>query len=172
MEHRTTVNDTSHKHSSEQESEVLSPSLVAAQASIDRTSSDETTENTLSHVKALREQIQHMKLDIAKRKAKLVRRRKEIASAGDELSRIQSTAKEQVEGEIKHILQAWENLHNRIVEQRLSRSTQAARLFSLQQYKGRKETSARDIYSIGFTPISDLRELNSISIHSQAEIVH
>ena len=166
VEQRITAARTPGKLSNGQEAEQCCSSLVAVQASADQAASNQTTENILSHVKALREQIQHMKLDIAKKKANLARRRKEMAPANEELFNLQSTCKEPISREIKRVLHAWEDLHNRTAEQRLNRSAQTARLFSLQQHRRRKGTSGKDVYSIGFTPIPDLRELNSMSLSS------
>ena len=154
-----------------QTSQVLAPSKktqedtsawTVQQASADQVRAEEKTDKILSHVKALREEIQHMKLDIAKRKAVTVRRRKDLSAAKGDLSKSLSTGLEPVEKDIKRTLQRWEILRQQTVEQRLLHCAQAARLYSLQQHKRRKGAGGKDLYSIGFVPVPDLRELNSM----------
>ena len=139
-----------------------SPVWTIDRAAADQMVLDEKTAKVLGHVKGLREEIQHVKLEIAKRKASLARRRKETISARQELSRSQSTELEPIKKDIKRTLHRWENVHQQTMEQRLLHCTQAARLYSLQQHKRRKGTGGKDMYAIGFMPIPDLRELNSM----------
>ena len=141
----------------------LSPAWAAERATAEQATSIETMDEISSHVKVLREEIQYAKLDIAKRKARLARRRKEMAAAKEESFQTQSNVKERFDKDIERVLQKGEGLHQEIVGQRLAHCTQIARLFSLQQYK-RRRGNGKDIYSIGFTSIPDLRELNSTSL--------
>ncbi|KAL9103221.1 MAG: hypothetical protein Q9163_001708 [Psora crenata] len=161
-----TVNsmNTSQKAAVGKASQEPSPAWVVQRATADRIVSEEKTHNVLNHLKGLREEIQHMKLDIAKRKAVLARRRKEMTLASERLSKVLTTAVEPVESDIRIIRQKWESLRQRTVEQRLLHCTQAARLYTLQQHKRRRGGGGKDIYSIGFTSIPDLKELN-ISYH-------
>ncbi|KAL9130500.1 MAG: hypothetical protein Q9217_001320 [Psora testacea] len=152
----------SHQSVEKEEAQEATPAWTVQRAAVDQKISDKKTESILGHVKALREEIQHMKLDIAKRKAAFARRRKELTSARHELSRIQSIAAEPVEKNIKRTMQTWESLQQQTGEQRLLHCTQAARLYSLQQHKRRSGEGGKEIYSIGFIPITDLRELNSM----------
>ena len=131
-------------------------------AAADQKVSDDKHEEILDHIKTLRAEIQHIKLDIAKRKAVITKRRKEMASARQRLSECQSIGTEPVEKDIGRTVQRWVSLHQQMVDQRILHCTQAARLYSLQQHKRRKGAGGNDMYSIGFTPIPDLRELNSM----------
>ena len=170
VEQVITGNIKSKKSLAVKDGQKTSPAWAPERTRAEQASSTETTESILTQVKALREEVKYVKLDIAKRRARLARRGKEMASAKEELLQTPSKAKEHLEKDIRRISQERESLHQQIVEQRMTHCTQTARLFSLQQYKKRNGGAARDIYSIGFTFISDLRELNSSSITLTTEI--
>ena len=114
-----------------------------------------------AHTKAVREEIQHMRLDVAKRKAHLNRRRKDQASARDELSKASKKGQEPLEADCKEIARYWERLQGHTRQIRVENCSKTARLFSLRQENKRMSGSKRQVYSIGFLPIPDLRELNS-----------
>ena len=127
----------------------------------DKYLSEDRTGDILGHTKSLREEIQYIRLDIAKRKAHLTRRRKDMVSARQELSRSQKTSKGSVEASIERTTRDWESQQEHTRDLRLAHCAKTARLFSLQHDRRHKNGAGRDIYSIGFIPIHDLRELNS-----------
>ena len=123
-----------------------------------------TVEDITAQIKALKGDIQHMKLDVAKRRARLVRRRKDQASAREELLQGQTHGKTPFKEDLNKISEEWELLHQRTAQQRLTHCTRTARLLNLQQHKQRQGHRPLDLYSIGFMPIPDLRELNSAAL--------
>ena len=120
------------------------------------------TEKILPHNQALREQIQYTRLYIAKRKAFLARRRKDLASAQAELSHSRNTSESTVKITNQTTYRRWEAHQEQAGSLRLTHCAKTARLFSLQQEKRKKGSGDRDAYSIGFTQIPDLKELNSM----------
>ncbi|KAG8527098.1 uncharacterized protein KY384_008527 [Bacidia gigantensis] len=146
----------------EKTSSELSPEWKIEQVEAETDRSYTTREDIMAEVKALRGEIQHMKLNIAKRKALLVRRRKDQASARQELKGGQIKGKPALEEDIAQISQDWELLNQRIMKERSVRCFKMAELFALQRHKQQKSSRSRDIYMIGYIPIPDLRELNGI----------
>lgn len=150
--------------SREQKAQGPHPSTTIKRVMADQAALDESTADILSHVKSLREEIKHMKLDVAKRRAKLVRRRKDLAIAKDRQSLHLLEPLRQHEENAKRTQHKWEEVHQQIMTQRLTRCIQTARFFSLQQQKRRKGLASNDVYSIGFLSIPDLKDLNSMSL--------
>ena len=139
----------------------VSPAWAVQRASADRTTAEEQIETIHTHIQVLRRETQNMKADIATRKAHLLRRRSELASAKQELSHSQDTAKEPLEKTIRRTTHRWDILHSKTAESRLFLCKEAARLYGLQHHKRKKGVRGRDMYTIGGTPIVDLRDLNS-----------
>lgn len=133
-------------------------------AASDQVISEDNTKTILSHVEALREETEKIKAEITTRKARLLRRRSEFASAKQELSKSQATAVEPVDKGIKRTEHRWDVIHNKTAESRLFLCREAALLYGLNQRKRKKGALGRDVYFIGGVPIADLRDLNSMQI--------
>ena len=121
----------------------------------------ESTETTLGHVEALREEVKQMKADIGRRKAQLFQRRVDLTSAKQELEQRQQTSIEPVEKSIKKTEYRWDALHTKTVESRVFLCRETAKLYGLQQRRRKKSSTARDNFMIGGVPIVDLRDVNS-----------
>ena len=141
----------------------VSPAWNIQRASAHQTVAEEQTETILGHIQILRQEIQKMKADTATRKARLLRRRSELTSAKEELSRSQAIAQEPFEKSVRRTSHRWDALHTKAAESRLFLCKEAARLYGLQHHKRKKGARGRDVYTIGGTPIIDLRDMNSPS---------
>lgn len=142
----------------------LHPTWTIDRATSDQVISEDSTKTILSHVKALREETEKIKAEITTRKARLLKRRSEFASAKQELSKSQATAVEPVDKGIKRTEHRWDVIHNKTAESRLFLCREAALLYGLNQRKRKKGALGRDVYFIGGVPIADLRDLNSMPI--------
>ena len=127
--------------------------------------SAERTQTILSHVEALREGVQEIKADVAKRKAFLTQRRAALASAKKEFGRQESTATEPFEKSIAKTENRWQATHKMSAEARVFLCKEAAQLYGLEPRKRQKDEAGRDSYMIGGVPIVDLRDINSMSPH-------
>ena len=136
------------------------PACVLGRVSAEQVVATERTSLTSDHVLHLRSEIKQMRLDIAKRKARLQKRQRDLATSKKELTEAHSSRRETVQGEIRAIQRSWEDLHQQTIQQRVAHCTRTARLYSLQQHKKRTRAGGKDVYSIGFVPIVDLRDLN------------
>ena len=139
----------------------VDPACVLGRVSAEHVVATERTNLASDHVHHLRSEIKQMRLDIAKRKAKLQKRQRDLAASKKEVTEAHSSRRETVQGEIRAIQRNWEDLHQQTIQQRVAHCTQSARLYSLQQHKRRTRAGGKDTYSIGFVPIVDLRDLNS-----------
>ena len=138
-------------------------------ATSDRIASEKKTQNVLSHVEALHEEIEKIKAEISERKKRLLRRRSEFSSAKQELSQSQESAVESVDKGIKRTEHRWDVMHNKTAESRLFLCREVALLYGLHQRKRKKGGLGRDVYFIGGVPIADLRDLNSMNVfHSSS----
>lgn len=138
------------------------PSCLLGRVTAEHVVANERTNLTSDHILGLRSEIKQMRLDIAKRKARLQKRKKDIAASKRELTEAQSSRRETVQSEIRAIQRNWEDLHQQTIQRRAAHCTQTARLYSLQQHKRRTRAGGKDLYSIGFVPIVDLRDLNGM----------
>ena len=123
--------------------------------------STEKTEETLTHVKALQDQMETMKVEIARRKAKISQRKKDLRSSREELAVHEASSLEPVERGIKRMEHRWDAMHAKTLESRGFLCREAAHLYGLQRRKAKKEIIGGYVYVIGGTPIPDLRELDS-----------
>lgn len=114
----------------------------------------------MSHVDALRKEIERTRSDIAKRKAGNVKRWSDLKSAALAAQR-EAEALESVKKGVERMERRWDMLHTRTMESRVFLCREAAQLYGLQQRIRKKAGSVRDIYMIGGVPIPDLRDLNS-----------
>lgn len=135
-------------------------------ASSAKADSLEHSQVTLSHIAALRKELEDTRESIAKRKAVLGQRRSDYDSASHHLSQRRASALEPVEYGITRTQTRWDALHDRTAESRVFLCREAANLYGLQQRKRRKGVLGRDSYIIGGVPIVDLRDLNSKCILS------
>lgn len=137
------------------------PTWIVQRAKAEQVDSRDKTNIIITHVDTLREETQTMKADIAARKARILRRRSDFASAKQELSHSQSGTIESLERAIKRTTHRWDVLHKKTAESRMFLCKEVAHLYCLQQHKRKKGASAREVYSIAGIPIADLKELNS-----------
>ena len=150
----------------------VNPAWTIQRGLADQTTAEEQTQAIHTHLQLLRQEIHKMKAEIVTRKARLVRRRSELASAKQELSHSQDTAQEPLEKTIRRTTHRWDVLYAKTAESRLFLCREAARLYGLQQHKRKKGVRARDMYTIGGTPIADLRDLNSTAPSLSNSICH
>lgn len=122
--------------------------------------SAEKTEQTLTHVKALQDQTETMRAEIARRKAKISQRKKDLKSSREELAVREATALEPVERGIRRMEHRWDAMHAKTLESRVFLCREAAHLYGLQRRKTKKEMVGGYAYFIGGMPIPDLRELD------------
>ena len=127
----------------------------------DQATSTEKTEHIITHVRALRDQTEIMKAEIAQRRARIVQRRTDLQSAREELAVRKATALESLERGVKRMEHRWDAMHAKTLESRGFLCREAAQLYGLQRRKTKKERAGGDGYFIGGTLISDLRDLDS-----------
>lgn len=123
--------------------------------------STEKTEEILTHVKALQNQVETMKVEIARRKARISQRKRDLQSSREELAVREATSLEPVERGIRRMEHRWDAMHAKTLESRGFLCREAAHLYALQRRKAKKEILGGYIYFIGGMPIPDLRELDS-----------
>jgi len=139
-----------------------SSAWTTQRAAAEQVFSDEGKKYTLRHVQILRNEIQQTRHEIAERKARLLLRHSEFASAKQELLQSQATRTEPVEKSIRRTEHRRGIMHNKTAESRLYLCREAALLYGLQQRKRKRGGLGRDVYFIGGVPIADLRDLNSM----------
>ena len=122
---------------------------------------EENIKSISDHAKALQEQLQNTKAEIAARKDRRQRRQSEFSSAKQELLQSQANEIEPVEKGIRRTKHRWEVMHQRTAESRFLLCKEAALLYGLQQHQHKKGDLSRKVYSIGWVPIVDLKDLNS-----------
>ena len=148
----------------------LNPTWTVHRAASEQVISEDKTRNVLSHIEALQKETETIKAEIAARKARLLRRRSEFASAKQELSQSQASALEPMDRGIKRTEHRWDIMHNKTAESRLFLCREVALLYGLHQRKRKKGGLGRDVYFIGGVPIADLRDLNSMYfLHSPSQ---
>lgn len=140
----------------------LSPTYTVQRAVAEQVVSEESTQTVLVHVESLREETKNIRMEISARKARLLRRRTDLASAKQELAQSQTSAVQPVERGIKRTEHRWDLMHKKTTESRIFLSREAALLYGLHQRKRTKGGLGRDVYFIGGVPIADLRDLNSM----------
>lgn len=139
----------------------VSPTWTLGQTVGEQVASTERTQDTLSHVEALRKETDNMRNEVAKRKSKLLRRRSDLKSATDALSQREAVAIDPVEQGVRRMEHRWDAMHTKTAESRVFLCREAAQLYGLQQRKRKRGGPGRDVYLIGGIPIADLRDLNS-----------
>lgn len=127
----------------------------------DQASSTEKTEQILTHAKALQNQMEVMKAEIAHRKARIAQRRADLQSAQEELAVREATALEPVERGIRRMEHRWDTMHAKTLESRVFLCREAAQLYGLHRRKTKKEMVGGNAYFVGGMPIADLRDLDS-----------
>ena len=141
-------------------SQETSTSWTVQRAYTEQAASAEKTEQILTHVKALQNETEAMKVEIARRKARISQHQKDLQSARQELALREATALEPVERGIRRMEHRWDAMHAKTVEARVFLCREAAHLYGLQRRKTKKEKVGGYAYFIGGTPIPDLRELD------------
>ena len=140
----------------------INPSWALGQTSGDQIALKERTQVILSHIEALRKETDDIKSELAKKRARIFRRRTDLKSASDELSQREVVALDPMEKQVRRMEHRWDAMHTKTAESRIFLCREAAHLYGLQQRKRKKGGSSRDVYLIGGIPIADLRDLNSI----------
>lgn len=139
----------------------VNPAWTLEQTIGEQAASTERTQNILSHVEALRKETDSMRIEVAKRKAKVLRRRSDLNSANDALSQREAVVIDPVEKGVRRMEHRWDAMHTKTAESRVFLCREAAQLYGLQQRKRKRSGPGRDVYLIGGIPIADLRDLNS-----------
>ena len=150
----------------------VSPVWRIQSAAAEEVDAKDKTQDVLSHVQILREEIKAAKDETTQRKARMQRRRTEFTSAKKQLAQSQTKPVEEVEKGVRRTEHRWDILHTKTAEARLFLCREAALLCNLQQRKHKKGGLCRDIYLIGGVPITDLRDLNSTTYYSRLLHVH
>lgn len=119
------------------------------------------SEHILSHTEALRRETEEMRVEIAQKKAKLLRRRSDLKSATDGLSQREAIDIEPLERAVRKMEHRWDAMHAKSRESRVFLCREAAQLYGLQQRKRKKGSTGKELYLIGGMPIANLRDLNS-----------
>lgn len=139
----------------------VSPTWTLEQTIGEQVVSTERTQDILTHVEALRKETDSMRNEVARRKARLLRRRSDLKFATDALSQREAVAIDPVEQGVRRMEHRWEAMHTKTAESRVFLCREAAQLYGLQQRKRKRGGPMRDVYLIGGIPIADLRDLNS-----------
>lgn len=139
----------------------FSPTWTLEQTIGEQVASTERTQDILTHVEALRKETDSMRNEVARRKARLLRRRSDLKFANDALSQREAVAIDPVEQGVRRMEHRWEAMHTKTAESRVFLCREAAQLYGLQQRKRKRGGPMRDVYLIGGIPIADLRDLNS-----------
>lgn len=139
----------------------VSPTWILEQTIGEQVASTERTQDILSHVEALRKETDSMRIEVAKRKAKLLWRRSDLKSANDALSQREAMEIDPLEKGVRRMEHRWDAMHTKTAESRVFLCREAAQLYGLQQRKRKRGGPGRDVYLIGGIPIADLRDLNS-----------
>ncbi|KAI4163784.1 MAG: hypothetical protein LQ342_002557 [Letrouitia transgressa] len=141
----------------------VNPLWITETAGVERTASSERTQVIHSQAEALLETLKSIKIEIAKKKSQLSRRRSELAAAKQDLSRRKAIDYSTVEKAIGRTQQRWNVMHTRTADSRIFLSREAAKLYGLHQRKQTKDGLIAESYHVGIFPIHDLRDLHNAS---------
>lgn len=141
----------------------VNPLWITETAGVERTASSERTQVIHSQAEALLETLKSIKIEIAKKKSQLSRRRSELAAAKQDLSRRKAIDYSTVEKAIGRTQQRWNVMHTRTADSRIFLSREAAKLYGLHQRKQTKDGLIAESYHVGIFPIHDLRDLHSMN---------
>lgn len=134
---------------------------VLQSAQREMAASDDRTQTILTHTESLRAEISKMEEDIASRRTHIQQRQAELDAAKLVFTRAKTAGIEPLDKGIRRMNHRWDLLHKRMAESRLFLTKEAASLAGLHHEARKKTSSGKDTYSIGGTPILDLRDLNS-----------
>ena len=148
------------------EADEVSPTYAIELGCAERVTLEEKTATIMAQADLLRRQTEELKAYMDKRKAELSQRRSTLSSAIRSLSKRADSEFEPLRKGIERTAGHWDTLHAKTTEARNFLCREAAQLYGLQQRRRKKGAPGRDVYLIGGTPISDLRELNSESFEN------
>ena len=131
------------------------------------------TQIILDDSRSLQAEIERMRSQLAETKASIVRRRRHIKAAAQEIIYEEETTVKPVQEAIESRKVTWDRLHKRIVNGRQVLPQELVSLYGLQVRRRSKASGSRDSYQIAGVPIFNLKELNSehgtIETHSLAD---
>lgn len=122
------------------------------------------TQQIIAHADELRNKIASARQDIAKRKASIVRRQSELASASNGIEPRRAAQVESIDKSIKRTQYRWNQVHRKTVDARAYLCNEAAKLYGLKARRVRQEEETVEKYMIGGAWIVDLRDMNSKSV--------
>ncbi|KAJ5728571.1 uncharacterized protein N7483_003079 [Penicillium malachiteum] len=111
------------------------------------------------HLTKLKDEIEAKKIDIAKRKERLARRRSDAESAQYQLGEREGTILTGIQNTAKRTEHLWHNLHIKTAESRIYLCREAAHLYGLRPKTARRGDT-RPTYVLGGLQILDLRDMN------------
>ena len=139
------------------------PTYAIELACAERVKLDDRTDTIVAQADLLRRQTQELKGYIDKKKVELSQHRSTLSNATRRLSKRADSEFEPLQKDINRTGSHWDALHTKTAEARSFLCREAAQLHGLQQRRRKKGAPGRDVYLIGGSHISDLRDLNSES---------
>jgi hypothetical protein len=136
-------------------------------AKVQKEDADTRTQETLDHVRTLREELEQARKDISARKAHLASRKADLEAINARVPAQRSQWETKIADTTKRGNLSFAALEDRSVETRAFLCREAAVLLGLKQRKKRKGDGIFDQYYLGGLPIVDLKECYSaLSIKS------
>ena len=119
------------------------------------------TQIILDDSRSLQAEIEKMRSQLAETKASIVRRRRHIKAAVQEIRYEEETTVKSMQENINSQKVSWDRLHKRIVNGREVLPQELVSLYGLQVRRRSKASGSRDTYHIAGVPVFNLKELNS-----------
>ena len=127
-----------------------------------------STQIISNHLQALRKETSSMRLEIAKRKARLHQRRSALVASRKDVLQHHANSSNPTEINPVDFRKHWDAVHDKTMDSGMVLSREVADLLGLQQRKRKRGVSRRDTYLLAGNPIPDLRDLNSKNQSNQS----
>lgn len=139
------------------------PTYAIELACAERVKLEDRTDTIVAQAELLRRQTDELKAYMDKKKKELSQRRSTLSDVTRRLSKRVDGEFEPLQKDTNRTGSYWDALHAKTVEARNFLCREAAQLHGLQQRRRKKGALGRDVYLIGGSPITDLRDLNNAS---------
>ena len=126
-----------------------------------------STERIIAHAEELRLKMEQARRELADRRAKVDRKKSELASATSGLAARKGRQTEDAEKSIRMTKYKWNQVHTITASSRAFLCGEAAKLYGLRRVR---RSSGMEEYKIGGISIIDLRTLNGMSCLTQLRI--
>jgi hypothetical protein len=132
---------------------------------IKRAQARDRTRYIQDHTQILRDEIRAAREELAKRKIILQKKKAQASVIRKEIPHRREDHKAQMEENIQKTTRSWDGIHSKQVETRGFLCREAAHLYGLKQRKKMRGGVVRDQYTIGGTPIIDLKDINGAKVN-------